>query len=139
MPILRQQLVVGFHRVGESVVSQLAALSTLLVSPFLLPREGLGVSTCWWRTLFGVNCQSCGLTRSFIALTHGHIIDSFAFHPIGPPLFALLALLWVDRVYRLTISRPLFAYFDTGSPFSLAGVAIVLSWPIRLVWSWYIA
>jgi hypothetical protein len=38
---------------------------------------------CWSRTLLGLSCPMCGMTRSVIALAHGELGASLAFHPGG--------------------------------------------------------
>ncbi|RKY17173.1 MAG: hypothetical protein DRP63_04155 [Planctomycetota bacterium] len=48
---------------------------------------------CLFRTLTNHECPSCGLTRSFVAVAHGRLKDAVLFHPGGPVLFALFALL----------------------------------------------
>ncbi len=36
---------------------------------------------CGFRTTFGIPCPSCGGTRAFKALSHGHIREAIAFNP----------------------------------------------------------
>lgn len=50
-----------------------------------------GSSMCPLRALTGVECPSCGLTRSFVALGNLSWADAVAAHPLGPALAALLA------------------------------------------------
>ena len=38
---------------------------------------------CWSREFLGLTCPMCGLTRSVIALAHGELGASLAFHPGG--------------------------------------------------------
>jgi hypothetical protein len=38
---------------------------------------------CGSRTLLGVDCPGCGLTRSFVALAHGDLTRSLQFHRLG--------------------------------------------------------
>ena len=40
-------------------------------------------SLCGSRTLFGVDCPGCGLTRSFIALAAGDVNQSLQYHRLG--------------------------------------------------------
>ena len=49
---------------------------------------------CGSRAIFGVNCPSCGLTRSFVALASGDVAESFRLHRIGW-LMALAVVLQV--------------------------------------------
>jgi hypothetical protein len=39
--------------------------------------------TCWSRSLFGMQCPGCGLTRSLIYLAHGDWRASLAMHRLG--------------------------------------------------------
>jgi hypothetical protein len=39
--------------------------------------------TCWSRSLLGVRCPGCGLTRSLIYLAHGDWRGSLAMHRLG--------------------------------------------------------
>ncbi len=58
-----------------------------------LGREGMNLpGVCPSRGLFGFECPGCGLTRSFIATAHGHLVDAFGFHRLGPILFVIVAL-----------------------------------------------
>jgi hypothetical protein len=54
-------------------------------------------STCGSKTLFGVDCPGCGLTRSFVSLAHGDWAGAWRAHRLG----WLLALLVVIQIpYR---------------------------------------
>ena len=52
-------------------------------------------SVCLFYYLTGLPCPGCGLTRSFVLLGHGHIWESLHWHPLGPAIFLLSALLWL--------------------------------------------
>jgi hypothetical protein len=56
--------------------------------------------TCMSRTIFGVSCPGCGLTRSFTACAHGEWSTAFALNALGPILFVLVAL---QIPYRLAV------------------------------------
>ncbi|MGC9362043.1 MAG: DUF2752 domain-containing protein, partial [Candidatus Syntrophosphaera sp.] len=36
---------------------------------------------CWFRALTGINCPTCGLSRSFIALFGGRFIQALYYNP----------------------------------------------------------
>lgn len=48
---------------------------------------------CLSHELFGIDCPFCGMTRSFVALAHGDLRASLAWHPAGPLLFVAMMLL----------------------------------------------
>ena len=70
-----------------------ALASAALVGAAVLPDRAVhdGPVLCLFRRVTGVPCPSCGLTRSWQALGHGRVSDSFRYHPFGP-LTVLLAL-----------------------------------------------
>jgi hypothetical protein len=57
---------------------------------------------CPFRTLTGLPCPLCGMTRAVVAAVHGHLLESLRFNPAGVLVvvlaIALLAGLRVDRV-----------------------------------------
>jgi hypothetical protein len=79
----------------------------LLVTPIFLSSSGSDHVTvlghrvpgaCLSRELFHTTCPGCGLTRSFVALTHGRVRESLAFHRLGIALY--LFFVW-QAFYRL--------------------------------------
>jgi hypothetical protein len=59
---------------------------------------------CPLRTLTGVPCPLCGMTRAVVAAVHGHLLDSLRFNPAGLLVVALaIALLTGVRVDRVRI------------------------------------
>lgn len=133
MQVLRERFVVAFHAVGESTSLQAVLLSLVLGASVLLPAQGLGFETCWWHHLYGFNCPSCGLTRSFIAVAHGRFRAAFDFNWMGPPLFTFVCVAWVDRLYRLALRRPLLRYLDTGNPLGVIFWLLLGSWALRVL------
>ena len=68
-----------------------------------------------WRTTH-IPCPTCGITRSFYALGHGAPGAAVAFHPLGPVLYAISAVVmvrsagvalrgrtWLDRTARVLV------------------------------------
>ena len=53
---------------------------------------------CFSRSVFGVSCPGCGLTRSFVATAGGDLYGALLLHPMGPAIY-LLCLLQVP--YRI--------------------------------------
>ena len=77
-------------------------LSGVFAASILLPLpRGAGgqigrlPSVCLFYHLTGLPCPGCGLTRSFVCLGHGRFWESLHWHPLGPAIFLLLALLWL--------------------------------------------
>jgi len=100
-------------RAGEKAyhLILLLACAWVLAASFILhPNEG-GLSFfgwhwpfyCWLHETSGIRCALCGMSRSFCSLAHGDIGASFAFHRLGPFLFAVFCLEIPYRLYALAI------------------------------------
>jgi hypothetical protein len=57
--------------------------------------------SCLSRTLFGVSCPGCGLTRSFIYLAHGDLQASWQAHHLGWLLALAVVLQFPYRLAAL--------------------------------------
>jgi hypothetical protein len=89
--------------------------------------------TCAVRTLLGVKCPGCGLTRAIIRLARADWQGSFHQHRLGG-LFALLIVLQVP--YRLlALSRPEFPFlssrWQTALGFAVATL-LLANWVVEL-------
>ncbi len=56
---------------------------------------------CASRAWFGTTCPGCGLTRSFVHLTHGRVGASFRMHRLGPLLYLCFIILAYYRIWCL--------------------------------------
>lgn len=64
-----------------------ALIAAYLALHFILEAR---LRLCWFRALTGINCPTCGLSRSFIALVGGRFIQALYYNP-----FMLLFTLFV--------------------------------------------
>ncbi len=95
----------------------LAILAVVLMGSMVLSTDERAVSilgyqlpmTCMFRAITGVRCPACGLTRGFVFMGHGQLVDAFRIHPLAPFLFALLVqqVIWrtVGCLRRITKLR----------------------------------
>jgi len=67
-------------------------LGSILVFIFVVPIGSLPLPVCVLREVTGVSCLTCGLTRSLHAASHGHFMEAFRFHLVGPVLIVGLAV-----------------------------------------------
>ena len=131
----------------------LAAALAALAGAFVLQPTGAGAlsfhfpvleveiilpDTCFSRTVLGVSCPGCGLTRSFVAMARGDFEGSFRWNPMGPVLFFVCLFqvpyriieyvgLWQERNTWLRIKRLL----GTSVWIVLAG--LIVCWLVRAV------
>ncbi len=51
---------------------------------------------CLFKTLFGIPCMTCGMTRAYLALFRLDIKGAFAYHPLFWTIPFLALLFWFD-------------------------------------------
>lgn len=82
---------------GESFV--IAVCGSIVVASMVMSTSPEAVSLlgyevpilCSFRRLTGVGCPGCGLTRSFVFVGHGRIVEAFQMNPLGPLAYLAVA------------------------------------------------
>jgi len=108
---------------------------TPIVVAYLYPEIGsLSSSACCLRSICGVECPTCGLTRGFIAASKGHLRDSFLLNPLSPVIFLVFLLLCVvlarDIILRRTFAERLYKRFDRYTGVAIAS-AVAFSFTLK--------
>jgi hypothetical protein len=91
---------------------------------------------CYWRTVFGVDCPGCGLTRCFVSLAHADPAAAWRYNPVGILLFAGVVFQLPYRtlqLWRLRQGRP---ELDVAIlPWALVGICLLLvvQWLVRVM------
>lgn len=97
--------------------------------PFQMPE------TCMSKRVWGIDCPGCGLTRSFISMSHGKFSRAISFNPAGPIvyLFVLIQIPWhVYQMFRLwKLRRPVESVWLYSGLF-LISAAVLIQWIWRL-------
>lgn len=57
--------------------------------------------TCIFKTVTGISCPACGMTRSFLAILHFNFLEACFQNLLGIPLFIFLAFSVVRIFYDL--------------------------------------
>ena len=115
---IRQEVVESFEPASEEpskrlAVFALAGLFAVFVASVLFkPSAGEYFTVCSFKNFTGLPCPGCGLTHAFCALGKGDIIDAFAFNLLGPPVFLVLALVWIRSACVLLNRSTLVQLFD---------------------------
>jgi hypothetical protein len=120
------------------LICLVATLGVALVADFSADN-GLEVmgdtigNVCVFRECFGIPCPFCGMSRSIVAFTHGHIVKSFLFHPLGPAIaisFAAFAVVAARSLLcrgRSAVESSVF-----NRIFMLLAVVSLVLWAIRV-------
>jgi hypothetical protein len=104
--------------------------------------------TCSTYTALGIDCPGCGLTRSFVHLSRGNWQTAWVLNPMGPLLYAYLAVQIPLAAMRWIREAPNYQWFDRWRVvhwarinqwvgFGLA-IGLLLQWVLRLLWRMYI-
>jgi len=59
------------------------AMAILGAAWLYYPYCQAGPTLCIWKSLFGVTCPGCGLTRGVCFLVHGRLVDAVRFNPLS--------------------------------------------------------
>lgn len=82
---------------------------------------------CAYKSIFGIDCPTCGFQRSFIALLKGDWKDSFLLYPATVPILLTAVFLLSDLVLRLDNSKRIRKYL-----FISVGVIVLVSYSIKM-------
>ena len=94
------------------------------------------IPCCLFRETTGIPCPLCGLTRSFVSLSHGKPGRAFLYHPFGPVLY----LAFLAGIASALLSRarpPATPPAETPSPWRTRGLVVfaaawVAAWVAKL-------
>lgn len=108
----------------------------ILSSGWWFEASGLhSVSFCFLKHMTGLDCPGCGLTRSFMALSRGSVLNAFLFNPAGPLIYLVFLLYALER-FLILIGKPYQFQFNT-TLVKLYGGAIVFllfgSWFLKIL------
>ncbi len=90
---------------------------------------------CTSRILLGKDCPGCGLTRSFIAISHGQFGRAWKFNPGGTVVYLLVLaqVPWqIFQIRRILQRRtPIEAAWLYALPV-IAAVVLIIQWVVRI-------
>lgn len=90
---------------------------------------------CGFKIFTGHDCPGCGMTRCFVCMAHGNVIEAIHFHPWGVAAYILLLIQIPYRIYALIrLARGLPGwYFPYWRQFFCCFLALYfVQWFIRL-------
>jgi hypothetical protein len=82
--------------------------------------------SCLFRTLTGMDCPFCGMTRATLAMGGGDLTKALHFHPLAPLMLAGTAAVC------LVIAAGRASWLFQGRTGAALALALALSWALRL-------
>ena len=90
---------------------------------------------CVFKSITGLPCPGCGLTRGFRSLFSGHIIDAFNYNVLTIPIFLFLLvlaiLLVIDFVFKKKYTERLLK--KLSNYYMLIIAIVIISWIINIM------
>ena len=122
-------LYIAVFVVGVSYYLQLGGLDAVNLAGTHVQLPSL----CGSRTLFGIECPGCGLTRSFITLAGGDLQQSLHFHRLGWLLALAIVAQFPYRTYSLLELRHRVVYRTWPKWFGYFLIAaLILNWLLKV-------
>lgn len=73
---------------------------------FLVPQAWLdGIPLCYFKSVTGLDCPGCGLTRAFSFLLKGHLRAAIGMNALAPVLALWLSLYALRDLFTLGLGR----------------------------------
>ena len=125
-----------FFCMGVAVIGMSFLMKSTGQTSVYLPGASYSLpELCTAKRMFGVPCPGCGLTRSFVSLSHGQFSRAWGFNPASfllyPFVFAQIPWnamqIWMIRKRGYGVQVP-YIYF---LPIAIA-IVLLLQWLIRL-------
>jgi len=93
---------------SENILPKAIFLS-ILISGFLLSifwnTEKVNLLPCYFHKITGFSCPTCGLTRSFHAVSHLHFQEAFQLHLMGPVIYFALVFLFLKFSFEIVTRK----------------------------------
>lgn len=82
----------------------LILLIIMIYSVWVNPAES-NITTCRFHELTGLDCPTCGISRSFFAFSRFNFLDAFKYHIFGPVLFTLFLIFFIYFTIELITKK----------------------------------
>ena len=118
--------------------ASLFALLGIFALSFLLTVDGvMRIPLCLFHLMSNLDCPGCGLTRSFISISHGDLLSAVRFNALGPVLYIFFLFLLLKLIYRLLNKEdPAFLQLKSLWIYYLFGLLFWGQWILKLIHGW---
>lgn len=89
----------------NSVLAVITLLVIFIASFVLTPNTANLIPLCFFKYLSHLDCPGCGLTRSFISISHGNFIQALQFNLLGPFVYLYFLIYLIRHFLNLILSN----------------------------------
>ncbi|MBI2340614.1 MAG: DUF2752 domain-containing protein [Deltaproteobacteria bacterium] len=108
-------------------------LAILTAGWWVTPEQIAKVPLCGFKLIFGIDCPGCGLTRSFLSIARGHLLEAVHYNAAGPLVYLFLLAYAVDLSLKRVRGKGLSIPVRVSEIFGLVlGIFLFGHWIIRL-------
>lgn len=118
------------YRIKNGILLILVGISLFMIFHFSLRPE------CLFKKMTSIPCPACGLTRAYLEILKGNIIQSFSYNILAVPLFiGMLISIWliIEGFFKnqdLFFSK-MFSFFQKYDKFIL--FLLLISWILNIM------
>ncbi len=81
-------------------------LSTLFIFTFVANVNTVSsIPLCFFKYMSHLDCPGCGLSRSFISISHGHLIQALEFNILGPLVYLYFLIYLIRHLLNLILNN----------------------------------
>ncbi len=124
----------------------LAMSLTIMLLSFAMSSDGRQTVTlpgfttplpelCSSKAYLGISCPGCGLTRSFIAISHGEFTSAWRLNPASLLVYTFVAIQipWqIFQLWRIRTGKPIIESLWVFAPLLACMLGLVIQWVTKL-------
>lgn len=117
-------------------VLAIVILFLVLFTPVIVQPEQFPLPKCYFKSLTGYSCPTCGLTHSFYEFAHFNPGSAFSHHFLGPFLYITLFILLCALIYESVTGRKIALNVRSGNKKMILILAVIVwfgYWIIRFI------
>ena len=92
-------------RKRDNRIAGILLFGGVLLFSFLIDPRNVGFLSCYLKNSTGHACPTCGMSRSFYAMSQFNFAEALDYHLLGPLLYIFLGLLFVKFLTEVISNR----------------------------------
>jgi hypothetical protein len=111
----------------ESVIIFLILTIILFLSFIILPLGKSNLAICLFKSCLGLNCPGCGMTRAFLLIGHGEILEALKMNINSLFIFTLVSLLWIHFLAILSLKLSINLYINRNVKYCIVAFSLLMT------------